>query len=129
VLANVVWIGALLAVAALVGRAPFVAEPAEVGVLARRVYWQFAVPGFIASFVAGVARIALMPQAYAHLYWMHAKLGLALVVIVLHHVIGARARRVARGQAEAGSGAGFLSFVVFLCVAGAVFLGVTKTFP
>jgi putative membrane protein len=129
VLGNVVWIGALLAVVTLVARAPFVAEPIDVGSLARRVYWRLAVPAFLLSFGTGVGRIALFPQAYAHLPWMHVKLGLAIVVIVLHHAIGGRARRVANGNAEAGRGVGLLGFAVFLCAGGAVFLGVAKALP
>jgi putative membrane protein len=129
VLANVIWIGALLAVASLVARAPFVAEPMDVGSLARRVYWRLAVPGFLLSFGTGVGRIAIAPQTYAHLPWMHVKLALAFLVIVLHHAIGGRARRVADGRATAGRGVGFLSFAVLLCVAGAVWLGVGKSLP
>jgi putative membrane protein len=129
VLANVVWIGALLSVALLTARAPFLADSAEVGTLARRIYWRLAVPGFLASFGAGIARIVMAPQAYAHMPWMHAKLGLAFVIIVLHHVIGGRARRVARGNSDAGRGIGVLSTITFLCAAGAVFLGVAKSFP
>jgi putative membrane protein len=127
VLANVVWIGALLSVAVLAGRAPFLADPADVGSLARRVYLRLAVPGFLASFAAGAARIALLPQAYAHMAWFHAKLGLALVVIVLHHVIGGRARRVAGGNSDAGRGLGIVAGLTFVCVAGVVLLGVAKS--
>ncbi len=127
VLANVVWIGALLSVATLAARAPFVADPSELGSLARRVYWSLAVPGFLASLAAGIARITLTPQAYAHMSWFHAKLGLALVVIVLHHVIGGRARRVANGHAEAGRGLGGVAALTFLMVAGVVLLGVAKS--
>jgi putative membrane protein len=127
VLANVVWIGAILSVAVLAARAPFVADPADLGSLARRVYWRLAVPGFLGSFGAGVARIALWPQAYAHLPWFHAKLGLALVVIVLHHVIGGRSRRVANGNPDAGRGLGVVATLTFVCVAGVVLLGVAKS--
>lgn len=129
VLANVVWIGALLAVAVLTARAPFMADPAEVGALARRVHVRLAVPAFLASFVAGAARIALAPRAYAHLPWMHVKLTLAVVVIVLHHVIGARARRVAKGSTESAGAVGLLGWLTFLCAAGAVLLGVAKSLP
>ncbi|HEY8042372.1 MAG TPA: hypothetical protein VIF15_21360 [Polyangiaceae bacterium] len=129
VLANVVWIGALLAETILLGRAPFLADGAEVGHLARRVHLRLAVPAFLGSFGAGVARIALEPRMYAHMPWMHVKLTFALVVIVLHHVIGARARRVAGGKDEAGRGAGVLGAVVFLCAACAVVLGVAKALP
>jgi putative membrane protein len=129
VLANVVWIGALLSVALIAGRAPFVADPADVGLLARRVYARLAVPAFLISFAAGAGRIALAPQAYAHLPWFHMKVAFAVVVIVLHHVIGGRARRVANGDAEAGRGLGGLAALAFLCVGAAVLLGVAKSLP
>jgi protoporphyrinogen IX oxidase len=129
VLANVVWIGALLSVALLTARAPFVADPAEVGMLARRVYTRLAIPAFLVSLGAGAGKIALAPQIYAHLTWMHAKLGFAFLVIVLHHSIGARARRVANGNSAAGRGVGWLAIATFLCVAGAVWLGVAKSLP
>jgi len=77
--ANVVWIGALLSVALLVGRAPWMADPAEVGMLARRLYARLAVPAFLGSVATGLARFLLNPQAYIHLAWLHAKLALASV--------------------------------------------------
>jgi putative membrane protein len=129
VLANVVWIGALLAVAVLVARIPFMADPAEVGALARRVHLRLAVPALLASLGAGAARIALAPRAYLHLPWMHVKLTLAALVIVLHHVIGARARRAARGHADAARAMGTLGWLTLLCAAGAVLLGVAKSLP
>jgi putative membrane protein len=129
VLANVVWIGSLLAVALLTGRGRFAADPAEIGTLARRVHMSLAAPAFLASFAAGVAIIALNPRIYAYLPWMHAKLSFALVVIVLHHVIGGRARRVANGHAEAAHGMGILATLTFVFAAGAVLLGVAKSLP
>jgi protoporphyrinogen IX oxidase len=129
VTANVVWIGSLLAVALLGARGPFSADPAELGTLARRLYVTLAVPAFLGSFAAGLARILLEPRLYAHMPWMHAKLTLALVVIVLHHIIGARVRRLAGGQADAGRGMRTLAVVTFVCAAGAVLLGVEKSLP
>ncbi len=127
--ANVVWIGALLSVALLVGRAPWMADPAEVGMLARRLYARLAVPAFLGSVATGLARILLNPQAYVHLAWLHAKLALAVVVVVLHFIIGARAEKVASGNARAGRGASLLGALAFACAAGAVVLGVAKALP
>jgi putative membrane protein len=127
--AHVVWIGALLSVARLIARAPWMADPAEVGTLARGVYSRLAVPAFLVSFGAGLGRILVTPQAYAHLPWLHVKLALALVVIVLHHVIGARAARVAAGNPRAGKGATALGALVLLFAGGAVLLGVAKSLP
>jgi putative membrane protein len=129
VLGNVVWIGALLAVAVLVRRGRFSADPAEVGALARRVHLTLASPAFFVSFVAGVTVIALHPYVYASLPWMHAKLTFALVVIVLHHVIGARARRLAGGHSSAARGMPTIATATFVCAAGAVLLGIAKSLP
>jgi putative membrane protein len=129
VLGNVLWIGALLSVVTVAGRARWVADPSEIGALARRIHTRIAVPGFLLSFVAGTGRLLLAPGVYLHLPWMHVKLTLAAVVIVLHHVIGARVRRVAQGATRAAPGVGVLGVFVLLCAAGAVLLGVAKTLP
>jgi protoporphyrinogen IX oxidase len=129
VLANVVWIGSILAVGLLLGRARFMADGAEIGALARRVYTRLAVPAFLGSFAFGAARVAMDARVYAHMPWFHAKLTFAIGVIALHHVIGARARRVAAGSPDAGKGATVLMLATFLCAAGAVWLGVAKQLP
>jgi protoporphyrinogen IX oxidase len=128
VLGNMVWIGALLSVVTVAGRAMWVAEPSEVGAFARRVHSQLAVPGFLVSFLAGAGRLALTP-ALLHLPWMHAKLALAAIVIVVHHVIGGRVRRLADGGRRRLPGAITLGSIVFVCAAGAVLLGVAKSLP
>lgn len=129
VLANVVWIGALLSVALIVGRAGMTKDPAEAAALARFVHVRLAVPAFLVSFGAGLLRILLAPAAYAHMPWFHAKLTFALVVIALHHVIGARAKRAASGKPGAARGVGTLAAMVFAAAAFAVFLGIAKSFP
>jgi putative membrane protein len=128
-LADVVWIGSLLSVGMLVARAPWMADASEVGALARRLYVTLAVPAFLVSLATGAARILMTPQMYAHAPWLHVKLTFALALIVLHHLIGGRARRVAAGKGKAGSGTGWIAALVFLCAAGAVLLGVTKSLP
>jgi len=129
VVANLVWVGAILAASLLLAGSPFMADPSEPGALARRVYTRLATPAFFLSFAAGVGRIALFPAAYAHLPWMHVKLTLALAVIALHHVIGARAKRVARGQTAAARSAALLGSLFFLFAAAAAVLGVAKSLP
>jgi 2-hydroxychromene-2-carboxylate isomerase len=76
-----------------------------------------------------VTRFAADVQSYAHMPWMHAKLTLALGVIVLHHIIGGRAKRVAGGSPDAGKGAQILLLATLVCAAGAVWLGVAKHLP
>jgi putative membrane protein len=129
VVANLVWIGAILSVALLVANAPFMADPADPGTLARRVYIRLALPAFFVSFATGVGRIALFPMVYAHMPWMHVKLTFALVVIALHHIVGARAKRLRGGQIAAARGVGLLGFLLFACAACAAVLGVAKSLP
>lgn len=128
-IANVVWIGALLSVALLIARSPWMAEPAEVGALARRVYVRLAVPAFIGSIAAGLARVGLNPHVYLNQRWFQAKLVFALALVVLHHTIGARAERVAEGNARASQGTSFFGVLAFLCAVAAVVLSVAKALP
>ena len=60
---------------------------------------------------------------------MYAKLGFAVVVIVLHHVIGARARQVANGSVRAAYGTWALGWLTFLSAAGAVLFAIAKSTP
>ena len=104
VTANVVWIGSILAV----GRVLAATRRRREGPRrARRAHLQaLAVPAFIASFLAGAARLVAGRRVLLReTHFMHAKLLLALVVIGLHHVIGARAKKAAAGSAAGRAGA------------------------
>jgi protoporphyrinogen IX oxidase len=129
VLANVVWIGALLSETMLLSRAAWVSDPAEVGTFARRIHTRLAMPAFLGSLAAGLLRLLPARHLYARMPWMYAKLGFAVVVIVLHHVIGARARRVAQGKVRAAQGTSFLGWLTFLAAAGAVLFAIAKSTP
>ena len=127
VLADVVWVGALLAVAMVIGQSSTMSNPAEAGALARRVYLRLAAPAFVVSLGTGAARLGLAPAAYAHLPWMHTKLTFALILIVLHHLIGARAKRLAHGDASgAQTSTVYLGAAAFGCAALAVFLAIVR---
>ena len=105
VMANVVWIGAIVSVGWLTRRS---ADPAlgsaESKALADAayhiLYTRAAVPAFVVSFVAGVSRVAQDPKGYFSLHWFHGKLLFALVVIGLHHVLGAKAKKAAGGSMQ-----------------------------
>lgn len=127
VTANVVWIGSILAVAYTMTLQA--AEPIERGKIARALYLRLATPAFIASFAAGLARLLMTPRYYlVETKWMHAKLLFALIVIALHHVIGARARRMATGvRPDPGNVARLAVFLLF-GAAGAVFFVVVRPF-
>ena len=126
VAANVVWIGSILSAGWLTGRARLMADGAEVGRLARGIYLRFAVPGFVLSFVAGLARLLVAPGTYMRMHWMHGKLFFVVGVIALHHIIGARTKRVAKGDTAAGKGVPIFTIALLLAAVGAVALVTMK---
>lgn len=94
VLANLVWIGSIVSVGVLLSWADSSPNSAALIEAARRLYLRVATPAFVASFVFGLGRLLLSPGAYMRLHWFHGKLAAALAVIALHHVLGARARKM-----------------------------------
>ncbi|WP_394847882.1 CopD family protein [Pendulispora brunnea] len=131
--ANLLWIGSISVVAWLVltasGRASSTPQPSgalELALgtdtrsaashLARTIYLRFATPAFGASFLFGVARLAMDPSTYIHMHWFHAKLMAALGVIALHHVIGARAKRLAAGSMQVRGTSAILFGALLACV-------------
>lgn len=127
VTANVVWIGSILAVGRTLGATGF--DPKQRGVLALGIYKGLAVPGFVVSFIAGALRLALSPGYYfVATHFMHAKLLFALIVIGLHHVIGARAKKAASGAATDNPGSPALALGLVVAATCAIFLAIMKPF-
>ena len=93
VMANLVWIGSIASVGWLVAAAAKSNDKSS-AVLARGLYLRVAMPAFLVSFLAGLIRVVLDPAYYMHLHWFHGKLTFALAVIAIHHVIGARSRKL-----------------------------------
>lgn len=130
VMANVVWIGAIASVGWLTRHAASLAE-AEAKAIAsaayRLLYLRVAVPAFAVSFLAGVGRVAADPKTYFSFHWFHGKLLFALVVIALHHVLGARAKKAAGGSMQGVESSailtGALLVATFLAIVFAVFKG------
>ena len=94
VCANVLWIGAIFAVGYFAGT-----RIGDVGprlALALRLYRRIATPAFIVSFICGALVLAARPYLFSQ-HWMHGKLLFALIVIVIHHLIGARVRQGYQG--------------------------------
>lgn len=104
-MANVVWIGSIASVGWLTRRA---ADPqlsdTERKTLAdtayQLLYVRAAAPAFAVSFFAGVARLAQDPKGFFSLHWFHGKLFFALIVIGLHHVVGAKAKKASAGSRQ-----------------------------
>jgi putative membrane protein len=107
VMANLVWIGSIASVGLLTAAASK-ADNQDAGKLALNLYLRVAVPAFLASFLFGLTRLLLAPAYYMHLHWFHGKLTAVIVVIALHHVIGAKAKKVAAGSMQAGRSGGIL---------------------
>jgi protoporphyrinogen IX oxidase len=122
---NIVWIGSILAVAlVLVGGK---GEPKVRGEIASDIYRRLAVPAFVVSFLCGATRLGMDLKHYLKdSHWMHAKLPLALAVIALHHVIGARAKKTAAGTVQDAGSAGTLAVVLAVAAIGAAFFAIFK---
>ena len=138
VTANVVWIGSILAVAAILSatgspppgsaRQPELDSQAR-GALAHRVYRTLSAPAFGISFLAGAFGLAIrFNYFFVQTKFMYGKLFFALLVIALHHVIGGRARRTAGGSSSTGSATSALGAALFGAAAAAVFLAIFKPF-
>lgn len=101
--------------------------------LALGLYRQVAAPGFVLAFTFGMMRLFFDPQAYMRAHWFHGKLTLALIVIALHHILGARFKRQSQ-EADADSAeigrksqaSAKLTFGLVLCALGVVLLVVLK---
>lgn len=128
VASNLVWIGSLLAVGLLLARGP--GSVAERGAAAAAVYRSLAVPAFVASFVLGLLQLTSNLTYYLkQTHFMHAKLMLALIIIALHHVLGARARRAASSGAASDVGpAGTLTAAIGVSALLAVLIVELKPF-
>jgi protoporphyrinogen IX oxidase len=100
VIANLVWIGSIVSVGVLLST--MTAENSQsVAACAYKIYLRVSTPAFGVSFLFGVARLMQAPATYMHLHWFHAKLTAVLAVIALHHVIGAKAKRLREPAAAA----------------------------
>jgi putative membrane protein len=119
VVGNVFWIGAITAVALLV----LADADAKVrGELATTIYRRLAAPAFALSFAAGAGRLLMDTSYYfKEHHWMHGKLLFALVAIGVHHVIGARAKKLAKGEVDDAGPTKALLGVFAVAVLAAVF--------
>jgi uncharacterized membrane protein len=125
--ANLIWIGSIVSVAMVLTSG--VGSTQQRGLLAYRLYRTLATPAFILSFLAGMVMLALDLRLYFVLTrFMHAKLLMALIVIVAHHVLGARARAAASAEVVSPRPIRALGGLLGLAALLAVFLVVTKPF-
>jgi putative membrane protein len=122
---NVVWIGSILAVAAIITAKAV--DPKIRGEVGLRVYSLLSVPAFVLGFVSGTARLLLDPRYYlVEHHWMHGKLPFALAVIGLHHVIGARAKKLARGTVQDSGPTAIMATILAVSAVVAAFFAIFK---
>ena len=101
VFAVIVWIGSIASAGWMLANrasAPTPEQGKAAAELALGLYRRVAAPAFVLAFAAGLIRLLLDKDVYMKAHWFHGKLTLALVVIALHHVIGARAAKVAKAS-------------------------------
>ncbi len=127
VIGNLVWTGALLGAWQVASSRELPSKSA--GLLARRLHKKLTIPAFFLVLAAGIARLTLDPDLYFHAtHFMHVKLTLALVLIGLHHVAGARYRRQAEGTSETGALGPWFPYLVLGIAASSAYLAVVKPF-
>lgn len=127
VIGDLLWIGSICATALILGDST--SDPKERGRLGYLVYQRLANPGFILAFVAGVTQLVMKTQYYfVATKFMHAKLLFALIVIGLHHVIGARAKRMAQGKVTDPGPAPAMGWGVLVLAAVTAAFAVLKPF-
>ncbi len=122
---NIVWIGSILAVAVVLKAD--VADARARGALGERIYRLLAVPSFVLAFVCGTARLLMDTRYYlVEHHWMHAKLLFALAVIGVHHVIGARAKKLARGTVQDAGPTAMMGLIFAVSAVVAAFFAIFK---
>lgn len=120
IVGNLVWIGSILAVAvAITGQTGDAKVRGELGL---RIYRMLSVPAFVLSFVAGTVRLLMDTKHYlSDHHWMHGKLLFAVVVIGIHHVIGGRAKKLARGTVQDAGPTATMALVLLVSAVIAAF--------
>jgi protoporphyrinogen IX oxidase len=127
VAANLVWIGAILSVALALGSRS--GDGRGNAQIAYELYRRLALPAFVVSFTTALARLLLSldlltgPKKY-----MHGKLLFAAIVIVLHHVIGARAKAVVSGRRSTPGPVGVLGLLLLIAAVAATLFVILKPF-
>ena len=92
VLSLLLWIGSLVSITRVItaGAGEEPAVQAKLAALARRIYRGVASPWMGIATIAGFAMIAVAKGAYFRFGWFHGKFTVALVMLGLHFVLGAR---------------------------------------
>ena len=97
--------------------------------IAYELYRKLAIPAFVVSFVTALTRLLLSTELYfVETKYMHGKLLFAVIVIGLHHVIGARAKAVAAGRRSSPGPVGVLALLLLISAVAATLFVILKPF-
>ena len=123
VTAFVLWIGGLMVATRLLGLSAVESDPAgreAAGRAAMSMLRSMADPGAGLGIVTGILMITTNPTYYLHATWLHAKLTLVLLLIVLHVMVRIRAKRFLAGELRMGR----QDWVLFNVLVTALFAGI-----
>jgi protoporphyrinogen IX oxidase len=131
----VLWIGGLVMTTVLLAQHARETSPQALAALTRlekKSMRAMADPGALLAILAGILLIHSNPSYYMRAPWLHIKLTIVIILIVLHAVIGIRMKSLQKGTRPMTSGNAWLLFgavlLVFICILiatlpGAVYLG------
>lgn len=127
VAANLVWIGSILSVA--VALMSLTGDGRAGAQIAYEQYRKLAMPAFVVSFITALTRLLMSVNLYlVETKYMHVKLAFAAIVIVMHHMIGGRAKAVASGRRSAPGPVGVLAFLLGTSAVAATLFVILKPF-
>jgi putative membrane protein len=103
----VIWMGSLLTLSRILGfhvqEDPATVQP-RFSNFEKRMYRFVATPGLVLALGAGLYRFASFVEVYRKQPWMHAKLTLVALVVILHVVLGMQIGDLAANPAKRGKG-------------------------
>jgi protoporphyrinogen IX oxidase len=115
----VLWIGGLLTTAVLLSQHAREKSPEARAALTRlekKAMRAMADPGALLTILAGITLIFTNPSYYVHATWLHFKLTLVVVLIIVHAFIGVEMKSLQKGIRAMTSGKAWLLFLAVLLV-------------
>jgi putative membrane protein len=127
VAANLLWVGSIIAVAFILSQTAGSSQAR--GQLGLALYRRLAVPAFVVSLAAGLGQLTLSYSLYfIQTKFMHGKLLFALAFIAVHHVVGARAKRLAESEGSVSKSSPALALALIGLAVATAFFAVVKPF-
>lgn len=127
----VLWTGGLLAISRMA--AYHTVEAPEVqprfAWVEWRMYWLVAVPGLVITLITAAGLLSTGPLPYMSLGWFHAKLGLVVLLLVLHAVLHVKLKALkARPEGQRKAVFSAVHGTIGLTLIGLLIMAVVKPF-